>query len=83
MMYSDSIQDVYTEHINKFFLVNEHINNFCLVNHFLNNNLNYWVIGLVCYEKRPAVPQKGERPIKRFNRKLKLRINLELSSALG
>ena len=37
---------------------------------FLNNNLNYWVIGLVCYEKCPAVPQKGERPIKQFNHKL-------------
>ena len=59
-MYSDSIQDVYTEHINNFFLVD----------FFLNNNLNYWVIGLVCYEKCPAVPQKGERPIKQFNHKL-------------
>ena len=30
---------------------------------FIKQQLNYWVIGLVCYEKRPAVPRKGERPI--------------------
>ena len=71
-MYSDSIQDVYTEHINNFFffwLMNTLITFFWLIKDFLNNNLNYWVIGLVCYEKCPAVPWKGERPINQFNHK--------------
>ena len=61
MVYSDSIHDVYTEHIN---------NSFFSVNYFfLEQQLNYWVIGLVCYEKCPAVPRKGERPINQFNHK--------------
>ena len=29
-------------------------------------SMNYWVSVLVCFEKRPAVPQKGERPINQF-----------------